>query len=235
MLTLSQLLGQLSYGPLSNLSLSGEGDGVVDAARLPALVDAINDGLLALYGRFTLKEQCALIELQDHITQYHLRPEFAHTNKESTQPYRYILDSDQEPFLNDVLRITAVHDHTGRHLVLNNPEIPLSLRTPQHKTLYVPSPTYGTVLAVTYQARHVPLTIDDSDSQYVELPDVLVPALRHHVCSTLLDAMGTQESMGRGQNHMMAYENQCQEIQAVDLLSTSQAGESDHFSRGGWA
>lgn len=235
MLTLSQLLAQLSYGALSNLSLSGDGDGVIDAARLPALVDAINDGLLALYGRFTLKEQCALLELQDHITHYHLRPEFAHSNTESTQPYRYILDSDQEPFLNDVLRVTAVHDHTGRHLVLNNPEVPLSLRTPDHKSLYVPAPAYGMVLAVTYQAKHVPLRIDDLDAQYIELPDALVPALRHHVSATLLDAMGTQESMGRAQNHAMAYENQVQEILSLDLLSTSQSGDSDHFSRGGWA
>ena len=234
MLTLSQFLSQLSRGPLSNLSLSVEGSGTIEPARLPALIDAINDGLLALYGRFTLKEQCVLLELQDHITHYHLRPEFAYSNTASTQPYRYILDSALEPFMNDVLRIVSVQDHTGRPLPLNDPENPVSLHTPKHRSLVVPCPAYGVVLAVTYQAQHVPLYNGDLATQFIDLPDVLLLALRNYVSAAMLNAMGTQETMIRAQNHTAAYESQCQDVITLDLLSTSQPGDSLHFHRGGW-
>ena len=72
-MNIEDLFTSLSYGELNNLSMSADGSGSIEESKQPQILLYANEGLLRLYGRFLLKENDVLIEMVEHITNYHLK------------------------------------------------------------------------------------------------------------------------------------------------------------------
>ena len=58
---LQEFLARLSYGPLSNLALGGDGSGVIPLVQVPRVTGMVEQALLALHGRFVLRSKELLI------------------------------------------------------------------------------------------------------------------------------------------------------------------------------
>lgn len=231
---ISELFADLSYGELATLNLAEEGNGVITDAGKERIIRFINDGLLKLYSRFILKESNVLIEMVEWITQYHLLLKFAQSQQGvSTQTNLYIIDSELEPFPENVIRILTVYGGDGCVLPLNDEGNPFSLFTPKHNVLQVPNPQEGMPLSITYQAKHAPLVLAHEDAT-IDLPDVLVPALRNWIAYRAYDQVKTQEAQQMAQANRQEYENVCTEAIQLDLLGTSMANTTHRFERNGW-
>ena len=113
---LSELFEELSVGELSQLSMSNDGSGEIVEKYHNKLIVYINNSLLKLYTRFPLKTNELLVEQHEHITNYHLKRDFAQS-ADSDQPYRYISDLGGEPFKGGVLKILEVSDLLGGQLL----------------------------------------------------------------------------------------------------------------------
>ena len=233
-MNLTELYKDLSHGKLSNLSMSNESNGTISVGGKPKIILATNEALLRLHTKFVLKEDCVLVEMVDHITNYHLLSKFAESTVPVVQPYTYIKDLGREPFIEDVVRIMNVQDEFGYTYPLNDEGQSNSLFTPQGGVLQVPVPIDGRVLVITYQARHVKLVDDGDEGQEIFLPDCLHEAMRCYVAYHIFCGVGTQESNAKGQEHLMMFEALCQEALSQDLVSTSLSVTSNRFQLRGW-
>jgi hypothetical protein len=176
----SELFKRLSYGPLSNLAIGNEGDGTILEAKKPQIIDHANDGLIRLHARFVLNEKEVVIEQREDRTLYTISTKNAvsYLDTDPANP-AYVIDTELEPFLDDIIKISAVYDGEGCQLPLNRDHDCRSVFTPQVNVLQVPTPVQGKPLHVIYQAKPVPLTVPAVETDAFELPTVLESALVH--------------------------------------------------------
>lgn len=216
------LFSKLSYGELSNVSIGNEGRGSIDEKAHLKLIGYIDEALLALYGRFILRESDLMIETRTHITNYHLFSQFAESS-ESDEPFPYIKDLPGEPFKDDVIKILSVFDMYNNSIKINDVDDRLSFFTPMPQTLQIPRPKDGVAYSVGYQARHLPLVQDEEGllDQKIILPFVLERALQAFVASKVYSHMNGQENMIKSQEYMSAYEGVCLEVQTNDLVNST--------------
>lgn len=229
---LSELFAKLSYGKLSNLSISGEGSGTIVEAKRPKIVEYLNDGLLRLYSRFLLKESYLVIEQVAHRQSYPLVLAHAYSNDASTEIDKFIQDSDENPFLGDVIKIFSCWNSAGEKIPLNDEHDPYSIFTPQPHIIQIPEPYAGDVIGVSYQARHplVPVSL----TAEINIPFTLESALASYIASCVYSDMNTQESTMKAQEHLRNYEGVCAEIEQNDLVNAAVVRSSDRFCKGGW-
>ena len=111
---LNDLFNMLAYGELSNHHIASAGDGTLLEAKLPQIVHFANEALTRLYTKFVLKEKSCIVELQEGNTLYRLSPEYSTTGFDNLLvDAPYIRDTVDDPFLDDVLKVLAVHTNYG--------------------------------------------------------------------------------------------------------------------------
>ena len=232
----SELLERLSYGELSNLAISNNGNGTIIEAQQPKIISYTNEGLLRLYSRYVLEESDVLVQLYDSITLYNLLPAFAvhyvPGSEEFSEPIRYLLDTADAPFKDEVIRITTLFDNYGQHIPLNDEERHDSCFSPQVKVLQVPDPISDKVITVRYQKRHSKL--NGELTQIITCPDVLLGALTSYIAYKVYSHMNSVESNAKAQEFNANFEQICNEVMDRDLVSSSVSQTNTRFARGGW-
>lgn len=215
-----ELFRRLSYGALSNLSISNGGDGTIVDAKKPSLIEFTNEALLRLYTRFVLLEKEVILQMQEDVTLY----DIALVNALSQGgTYQYVRDSIAEPFKEDILRIEAVYDVSGLRVPLNDPSQPCSVFTPKMNVLQVVKPIAGQPLYITYQARHpvLSLTTPIDETQVVDVPLVLEEALLSYIASKVYGSMNGPDNQASSSAHLATFSSICSDITDRDILSNS--------------
>lgn len=236
-MNVAKLFHDLSVGPLSNIAIGLEGSGGIAEDKQSKIIKYANDALLRLHTRFILKENDVLIELENHITNYHFLSRFAESQyPESGEDYPYIKDLGKEPFEEDVIKILAIYDSFGKAIPLNDDERPGSYFTPQGNVLQVPRPVTGMAISVMYQARHTSLDAKDANllEQDIVLPLVLHEAFLSYICYKVFSDINTQESNIKAQEHLSVYAELCVEVVEFDLVNSSISTTNSRFHRAGW-
>lgn len=217
-----ELFRRLAYGELSNLSIN-QGDGKLNPDKHPQMIQYVNEALLDLYSRFVLRERNLILELNEHVLNYHLSRQFAVSSDSGDVRHRYIVDCSEQPFEDDVIRILSVWDEKGNKLVLNDVNDPCSLFTPRPHTLQVNNPKDGVKLAIIYQARH-PKIDDKSDqaiNEKIDIPFSLETAVQTFIAHKTYSHMNGQENTIKGQEYLAAYEATCLGVEQRDLVNQS--------------
>jgi len=233
---LSDLFDQLAYGELSALEMGGADDEGIIIEQHKRIVPHINLGLTELHKRFLLREEEVTIRCQDHIETYVLTPRYAATNTKSTAPYKYIHDTEFEPFKDNVLKIEKVFNEDGQELYLNETE-PYIIRTelhhttdrawtvntPSYNTIQIPYPMETNALLVEYRANHPHIAIKGLKpySTEVDIPAYLLNPLLLFIASRVFSNMGG-DSMQVGMAYMARYEASLVEVERLGLLNTMQ-------------
>lgn len=236
-MNLDNLYFKLSAGVFSNLAIGNDGNGTIREDKKKAIVEYINEGLLRLYTKFVLREKDVLIEMREGVTNYHLLKKYAYSNLDPEDPpasrcMPYILDLSHEKFEEDVIKVLAVYNSYNEKLPLNDLESLRSVFTPQHNVVQTANPIHGQALTIAYQASH-PIVDVTEPGCFIQLPPVLVPALLAYVASRVYGNMNTQESVIKGQEHMINFETICQEAIDNDLVNSSVSTTNAKFhSRG---
>jgi hypothetical protein len=70
---------------------------------------AINTSLKYFYTKYIISQKQLLLETRTPYVYYYLRPEFAKSNTESVVPFKYIIDTPEEPFLGNLIRVLMVY------------------------------------------------------------------------------------------------------------------------------
>ena len=232
---LSTLFRKLSRAELSNLHMSNEGSGQIQTSSIPKLIGYTNDALTTLFSRFRLSEKSVLVEMVEHITQYHLLPKYAESS-ESTEPYHYIKDMIRDRFEGDVIKIIEVYDSQGRRRLLNDPDNRLSIFTPTPTTIQVPLPIAGEALAVSYQSNHRQLR-DEGDNilgQFIDIPQIFERPLQAYVAYKVYSHMNSEEHKKIAAEHFSTFDSICVQIEENDQANNTSSASQDKLDMRGF-
>ncbi len=232
-MNLTDLYRSLSVGVLSNLGMANEGNGTITDKKKPAIVAYANEALLRLYTRFPMLQKSVIVEMHEHITNYHLIYRFAQSNPDRLEPYPYIRDLPMEPFKDDVIKILTVYDSFGNDLLINDPNHPFSVFVPEDKIIQVSHPVRCQALNVGYQAKHATLRVEDPEME-ITLPEVLHSALFAYIAYMVFDSINVDGSAQRAANHFSKFRALCEEAEAADSVNVSDSYTSDRFINRGW-
>lgn len=235
-MNLQKFLKKLANGKLSgtNLVELSESNFVVKSNFSNKVIDAINEGLTRLHTKFILNEKEAIIVLLDYITTYYLDSLYS----ESLYPQDgvdtpYILDTPDNVFTNDVIRILSVYDDYGMLLPLNDINNNKSIFSPKYNIIQVPNPTTWELINVTYQAKHTELTSTNLLEDIV-LPDVLFGALEAYTAYLLFSDINSDDAKIKSDKQLLLYNQICNEVINTDVISNSVSTTKLKFNDRGW-
>jgi hypothetical protein len=235
MITVQELFARLSYGPLSNLSISSEGGGGIVSHRQRYIIHLANEALLRLHGKFVLIEREVIVRMTNGVTSYRLSGEHATSQSDENDAITYILDSDAVPFQDDVIKIMQVYNGCGCLLTLNDINCCDSLFTPQPNVLQIPHPVPDETVHIIYQARHPKLLTDPVDlTAQIDLPEVLEEAFVSLIAYKVFNAMNGQEHKLKAADHLSNYEIVCQNVIEKDLVNSSISSSNSKFEMRGF-
>ena len=217
---LQDLLDRLATGELSQHKYGSTGE--IREEDFPALLNQINLGLTNLHSYFPISEKEVMIQQFDHITEYRINSKYALSSDDVSINYKWVIDSEYYPFLDDIVRIERVYNEAGVELALNNESDPNSVFTTAWDTLQIPYPSIENAIAVIYRANHVLLTPDmEPKDTEVMIPPVLEEALQAFVASRCFVSLGNAASAGLATYYSQRYQQQVDHVERYNLLQSS--------------
>jgi hypothetical protein len=198
---LIDLFTDLTYGELWNLFLGGYNpaspESEPDPIKYAQLLASVNSGLTQLYSEFFLRSEEHYILCREQTTTYKLHSDYAQTNLASPIDIadRYIQDTADNKFYDNVLKIEEVFDEDGVKLPMNDETEDLSVYTPAYNTVQVPYPEDNMTISVQFRATHprivyTDIATFDPSTVEIELPNSLKNCLEYYIASKLLRPMG---------------------------------------------
>ena len=223
---LTEILDSLAGSELANLNCVV--DGVVLEAKIPAIVTAINLGLVKLYTRFQLKRRLLTLK----VTSTQLVYSLVSANAVSVNVGGYILDVD-DPFTNDIIQLLTMTSTAGNNIrfdgfngvMLLSPKIFRFAEAPEDDT-YV----------IEYSARPTKVVYTGNTDIEVDLPDAYLPPLLAYVASRFYSPVGIALDSNRNSldmSYLQRYETECQLLENKGI-NTDNYLESDNFTQHGF-
>jgi len=234
---LSDLFDQLTYGELSQLEYSGVDDEGFMVDDYKRIIPHINLGLTELHKRFLIRTEELHLDNLDHIQIYHLVYDYAYTNTKSTQPYKYIRDSQWKPFQDNVLKVERVFNEDGQELHLNETDPYIiqtetlqqsykawTVNTPTYNSIQIPYPMKTNSFVVEYRANHpkIPMTGINPSIIEVSIPPHLLEALLQYIAARAYTSLGGDNAQ-EGNNFMTKFEASVVKVEQLGLVNTDNA------------
>lgn len=240
MTTLHKILTDLTYGEFAQLKLGNflptEHESEPDPRAYAQLSSHINLALSAIYTRFPLAVDEVYVQLHEAIALYKLTYQYAESNTASTEPVKYIMDTPENPFPDNILHIEEVYNEVGDQLTLNDPEDELSVFTPKYNTVQVPWPNDFNTIAVQYRAAHPEIIYApgmDPKEIEVEIPEALHEALLFYVASRVLVGVTNNDGGNAGNSYYQKYMNRINFVNDMGMyIQTEQTNQK--FERRGF-
>lgn len=238
-MTLLDLLKDLSYGEFAQFKIGnlipGEKESEVDPTRYEQCMSHINLGLKEIYKRFFLSSREIYIQQYEEIATYVLSSKYAQTNIASAEPIKYIMDTVDAPFKDDVLKIEEVYDEAGNKLPMNDITEELSVFTPNYRSIQVPYPNNETTMAVQYRACHPRLEYTagmDPEDIEIMLPNSLHEALLLYVAHRYTSSISGDQG-AEGIDYYQKFERSCEMVRNEGLEVQGEPGDW-RFDQAGW-
>lgn len=189
--------------------------------QFPAIINALNLELTQLYSRYPVLEKDVSFRRFPEISLYHLTRRYCRSNDESKELYKYILDTRDNPFLGDVLKIENAYTESGQHIVLNDNNNPRAWFTPSFDTIQIPNTTdIDTRIAIIgYKAK--PEHIDPNTTDFekdIYIPSYLEEPMIYGITMRVAERLPTQTGMQVVQMAQAKYKELCDNVDTLNLF-----------------
>ena len=189
--------------------------------QFPAIINALNLELTQLYSRYPVLEKDVAFRRFPEISMYHLTRRYCRSNDESKELYKYILDTKDNPFLGDVLKIENAYTESGQHIVLNDNNNPRAWFTPSFDTIQIPNTTdIDTRIAIIgYKAK--PEHIDPNTTDFekdIYIPSYLEEPMIYGITMRVAERLPTQTGMQVVQMAQAKYKELCDNVDTLNLF-----------------
>ena len=189
--------------------------------QFPAIINALNLELTQLYSRYPVLEKDVAFRRFPEISIYHLTRRYCRSNDESNELYKYILDTKDNPFLGDVLKIENAYTESGQHIVLNDNNNPRAWFTPSFDTIQIPNTTdIDTRIAIIgYKAK--PEHIDPNTTDFekdIYIPSYLEEPMIYGITMRVAERLPTQTGMQVVQMAQAKYKELCDNVDTLNLF-----------------
>lgn len=232
---INDLFTRLSFGELSALAIGMEGTGSIREADQPKILSYTNAALTSLFTRFIQRRHFLTFVAQPALRQYVMSSRHAVTGGGAGPAY--ILDSDDLPFQDDLIKILAVEreddPETFRNdsalMGINRRGVPDGVEMVSHDTLlFREQPKPGVRFLVEYQAKHPRLQVPVDLEADISIMPSLEEALQLKVAAGVFSGMTSETATAKSMELEGRYEALCLLAEANDL--TQESG-SDQFDR----
>lgn len=234
-MNLEYVLDHLKEGELSAANLGNDGEDGVNSNNVSKVIGFINMGLVSLYTRFDLRTESALIRYLPDVKQYELSSDFADSNTASTST-KYIIDSEEEKFSDNVLQIQKVFNETlQQEFFLNEANQDMKVTTSSFNTFTLPTLDEGTIVKVNYRAspKRLRTTGRCVEDQLIALPVSHLQALCYYVAARYYGSRGGMESMNESNNYHIKFTQECEFLHNNGVYRQENT-ELTSFQKGGW-
>lgn len=189
--------------------------------QFPAIINALNLELTQLYSRYPVLEKDVAFRRFPEISLYHLTRRYCRSNDESKELYKYILDTHDNPFLGDVLKIENAYTESGQHIVLNDNNNPRAWFTPSFDTIQIPNTTdIDTRIAIIgYKAK--PEHIDPNTTDFekdIYIPSYLEEPMIYGITMRVAERLPTQTGIQVVQMAQAKYKELCDNVDTLNLF-----------------
>ena len=189
--------------------------------QFPAIINALNLELTQLYSRYPVLEKEVAFRRFPEISMYHLIRRYCRSNDESKELYKYILDTKDNPFLGDILKIENAYTESGQHIVLNDNNNPRAWFTPSFDTIQIPNTTdIDTRIAIIgYKAK--PEHIDPNTTDFekdIYIPSYLEEPMIYGITMRVAERLPTQTGMQVVQMAQAKYKELCDNVDTLNLF-----------------
>lgn len=244
---LSEIFAQLTVGELSQLGLGGAKSGMIAEDDYPKIIGHVNLALADLFSRFTIRQGRLVLAPQPGKVSYALTSNFAVNSPRSTELVRYILDTPEEPFQDDISKVERIVTDSGHELSLNVEGDSESAFTPSTTVLRLPKLLVGAgekpdhlktaQLEIEYRASHPIIGkgfgyVDPVRTE-VHLPYAYLQALLYFVASRAHNPSGMANEFHSGNSYAMKYQQECARLDNANL-QVVQTRENTRLERNGW-
>lgn len=223
MTTLQTIFNDLSHGEFSQLQIGGftpmEFESEPDPRQYAQLISHVNAGLRSIYSKFWLASDEIILDLYEQIEIYRLLPRYAQSNVASVEPIKYIRDTVEKPFKDNVLKVEMIYNEIGELLPLNDPTDEFSYYTPQWNSIQVQWPNDANAIAVMYRAAHenIVYTGDLIASEVdIDIPAQLYSALLYFIASRFHSGAGLEPN--ESAQFFERYQVECAEVERAGLF-----------------
>ena len=252
MITLREIMDNLTYGELSHVSIGGGAMGFIDDKDFPKIVSCLNGALTALHKRFLLRTGEVFIQQYADIQTYYLRPEYA-VSDETLGKTKYLLDSVDEPFPKNVFKIEQFINADGYALILNDSSISIvrtvsvngvviqdsPIYTPNFDTLVMtPDPEALQIVKVQYRADHPRIKVTtgfDPDLIELHIPTSILDAISLGVATRIYSPLtGGDGDKSAAAAFSYQYELECKRLEAENIAIDPALTEDTRFESQGF-
>jgi hypothetical protein len=217
---LQTVIDHLKTGEFSLENLGGNIDDGVTSNNTHSIINYINLGLIDLYKRFNLSIKEIHLQQFAQIQKYTLSSKYALSNLQS-EHVKYIIDTLDAPFKNDILLITNVYNEIGCELPLNDSNKEGSVFTPKYNVIQIPCPKDENSTIITYRASPELLVCNCDFTQEVEIPYTFLECLLFFVASRFKASRPNQESLIESNNYAQKYQASIDLIKMEGLYNSS--------------
>ena len=220
MINFDNFLQDLSSLELSGTVFGNSGLGNIPEDQMPKVVASVNSGLRLLYTKLLLKESFLIVAPLPLTTIYPLHSRYAISNTVSNVPMdeRFIEDTPETPFIDDLIKVTNVWSTDGVKYPLNDLGQPGGMFTPSPNVFQLPQPMEDIKFSLSYQAAHPRVTLDTIS---LEIPQLVEDPLRLYVAHKLLSGMGTADATVKSQEHLAMFNMILKEYENADAFGLS--------------
>lgn len=156
--------------------------------HIDRIIHYINIGLTHLHSKFLLLQKQCLIELVVPHTEYILDYMYADSNSSSTVSHKYIIDSVNNPYYPHLIKILFCLDQNNNNISINDGNNLYSVHLMNYNTIQVSYSgdtetlsNNNKYISVVYQANHVPITVTNLNTQYINIPPFLEECLKDYI------------------------------------------------------
>lgn len=228
----SEIISGLRFGELRHFNLGESATEGVFPIHYPLLISLINRGVQDIYTKVKLSHKELYIQPIVNRTTYRLHPKHAVTNTASTEA-KFIIDSPEEPFKGNLLRILSAFTECGKEIPLNDHNDCDSLHLVGLDIIQVPDPQAENAITIIYQSGVDQLLENDDLTQEVDLPLVYKQALMFFIAGKAHLSRAHLDSEIKHSDYMSSYENELNRLVAEGYV-LSDATSCKRFSLRGF-
>lgn len=220
---LTRVFNQLRYGTLKGQAIARDG-AEIEEIDYPRLITAVNSATSVLYGRFKLQYSELFIRLIPSKYVYELDSDFAEANAESTQFTRWIVDSEEQPFLDNLVRIHNVTGCDGIELPINDAHDSLSAMTPSYNSIQLPCEVVDVLESVSVVYEASPTVIQSISTlapevTEIKIPDVMLEALCYYAAAKFMEQSTAQDKAAKANEFFAKYELACSKLTEYGMVN----------------
>lgn len=239
MITLKDLFNQLESSELNQMYLSGGISSTtkgISVKNYPELIDMFNLALTALHTRLNLKEREVVVQTYDALSFYKLDSRYSVSAGTPGPVPLYIIDTVENPFKDDIIRVERVYDESGAEISINDDNDEMSCYLSAHDTIQIPYPADDNSIFVLYRANHIKLdrTLTDPSLVEIDIPEYCIEPLLAYVTSKVYARNTGVEQQNASATYMAKYINYCDILENRNVLHNNPNDTNSKLERNGW-